>query len=60
MLSSDLGGANKLFASFQAARTKTGPISDFCIHDSRTDWPKVAGMPFVEAAQYMFSRGWGK
>ena len=40
MLSSDLEGANTLFASFQAARTKTGPISDFCIHDSRTDWPK--------------------
>ena len=40
MLSSDLEGANTLFASFQATRTKTGPISDFCIHDSRTDCPK--------------------
>ena len=40
VLSSDLEGANTLFASFQATRTKTGPISDFCIHDSRTDCPK--------------------
>ena len=34
VLSSDLEGANTLFASFQVARTKTGPISDFCIHDT--------------------------
>ena len=40
VLSSDLEGANTLFASFQATRTKTGPISDFSIHDSRTDCPK--------------------